>query len=159
MSSKRKYNKRPIDKRYYNYFDICKMEGIPEVRAKNAIKIDKAEGIKKIKEIESIAHLFEVFEKPIKGGMVNSYGILRRYYDEFKITGEAPKPHSGRPPKLGTTKKIFTLPIDLVEKFYKLVDNANAMSIQTVTYSEMAAVALHEFIQRRPQFIEDEDVN
>ena len=155
--AKRKYNKRKIDGRYYNYFDICKMEGIPETRAKNAVKDKKVEGIKYLEELEPIEHLFEVFEKPIKGGMVNSYGILRNYYDRWKQTGEVPRKSTGRPKKEGMIEVKYYIPLVVREEFKKVVDNANKMSIVKVTYSDMAAVALSEFCDRRVQFLKDNE--
>ncbi len=157
MPYKRKYNKRPIDSRYYNYFDVCKMEGIAETRAKNAVCEKRVEGIKYLEELKPIEHLFEQFEKPIKGGMVNSYGILRRYYDEWKATGKVPVIRSGRPPKIGMVERKFDIPEHVALKFKAVVDKANSMSIKKVTYSDMAAVALSEFCDRRPQFLEDTD--
>lgn len=151
---KRKINKRKIDGRYYNYFDICKMEGIETNRAKNAVAEKKVEGIKYIKELEPIEHLFEVFEKPIKGGIVNSYGILRRYYDSWKQTGEVPKISTGRPIKEGYEWLKASIPKNLKEEFQSVVDKANSMSVMHVTYSDMVAVALREFIDRRPNLKE-----
>lgn len=155
--AKRKYNKRKIDGRYYNYFDICKMEGIPETRAKNAVKDKKVEGIKYLEELEPIEHLFEVFEKPIKGGMVNSYGILRNYYDRWKQTGEVPRKSTGRPKKEGMVEVKYYVPLMVREEFKKVVNNANKMSIVKVSYSDMAAVALKEFCDRRVQFLKDNE--
>lgn len=155
--AKRKYNKRPIDGRYYNYFDICVMEGIPKSRAKNAVSDKKVEGIKSLPELAPIEHLFEVFEKPIKGRMVNSYGILRRYYDAWKQTGEVPKKSPGRPKKDGIVPFKVHIPETIREEFKAVVDKANSMSAIQVTYSDMVAVAMREFIERRPLFKVDND--
>lgn len=148
----RKIHKTKIDARYYNYFDVCKMEGIPEVRAKNAVAKLKVEGIKYLEELKPIEHLFEQFEKPIKGGMVNSYGILRRYYDEWKATGKVPKLSTGRPIKEGYAWLKVSIPETLKDEFQAVVDKANSMSIVHVTYSDMAAVAIREWVDRRPHF-------
>lgn len=150
--AKRKYNKRPIDGRYYNYFDICVMEGIAKSKAKNAVSDKKVEGIKSLPELKPIEHLFEVFEKPIKGRMVNSYGILRRYYDNWKLTGEVPKINSGRPKKDGIVDFKVSIPEKIRDKFKAVVDKANSMSAIQVTYSDMVAVAMQEWMDRRPQF-------
>lgn len=155
--SKRKYNKRKIDGRYYNYFDICKMEGIETNRAKNAVAEKKVEGIKYLKELEPIEHLFEVFEKPIKGGMVNSYGILRRYYDQWKQTGEVPKKSTGRPKSHGKIPWKVYIDENLKDEFQAVVDKANSMSVIKVSYSDMVAVAINEWILRRPQFLNNDD--
>lgn len=153
MDRPRKYHKnRRLPKNFYNYFDICTMEGIESTRAKNAVKIKKVEGIKSIKELKPIEHLFEVFEKPVKNGIVNSYGILRRYYDDWKTTGEVPKPPPGRPPKEGYVWFKVNIPEHIRDEFQAVVNNANAISAVHVTYSDMAAVALKEFCDRRYQF-------
>lgn len=146
----RKIHKAKIDARYYNYFDVCKMEGIPETRSKNAVNEKKVEGIKYLEELKPIEHLFEQFEKPIKGGMVNSYGILRRYYDEWKATGKVPKFSTGRPIKEGYVWLKASVPETLKDEFQSVVDKANSMSIYHVSYSDMVAVALREWIDRRP---------
>lgn len=153
MKRPRKYFKNTrIRKDYYNYFDICKIEGISETRAKNAIKDKGVEGIKHLEELKPIEHLFVVFERPIKGRIVNSYGILRRYYDDWKATGQVPSPPPGRPKKEGFVNVKYNIPLTLREEFNSVVDTANSMSVVHVTYSDMAAVALKEFCQRRPQF-------
>ena len=67
MDRPRKYHKnRRLPKNFYNYFDICTMEGIEKNRAKNAVNEKKVEGIKDLEELKPIEHLFEVFEKPRK---------------------------------------------------------------------------------------------
>jgi len=154
MDRPRKYFKnKKLPKNYYNYFDICTMEGIDKTRAKNAVKSKGVEGIKNLPELQPIEHLFVVFEKPIKGRIVNSYGILRRYYDEWKATGEVPTPPPGRPKKDGYVWMKVRIPEKIKDEFQTLVDNANAISAVHVTYSDMAAVALKEFCERRPQFL------
>lgn len=133
------------------------MEGIESSKAKNAVKVKKIEGIKYIKEIEPIEHLFEQFEKPVKNGIVNSYGILRRYYDEWKATGIVPTPPTGRPPKEGTVILKARIPEKLKEDFQSIVDKANSMSVIRVTYSDMVAIAIKEFCDRRPQFMDNDE--
>lgn len=156
MERPRKIYKRRLPSNYYNYFDICKMEGIPETRAKNAVSEKKVEGIKCLEELKPIEHLFEQFEKPIKGGMINQYGILRRHYDYWKHTGEVPKISPGRPKKHTDDNlvnvNIRNFPKDLYEEFKTIVDNANAMSVMKVGYHDTIAVAVKEFCDRRPQF-------
>lgn len=138
-----------LPKNYYNYFDICKMEGIPDGTAKRATA-NGLKGIAAIEDLKPIGHLFKEFEKPVKGGMRKQYGILRRYYDHWKQTGEPPKVQTGRPPK-GLTRIYGNVPVKLKEEFYAVVDKANSMSVKQVTYSDMLAVALREWIDRRPQ--------
>lgn len=158
MDRPRKYHKnRKLPKNFYNYFDICTMEGIEKNRAKNAVKVKKVEGIKDLEELRPIEHLFEVFEKPVKNGIVNSYGILRRYYDDWKATGEVPTPPPGRPPKEGYVWFKVRIPEHIKEDFQTVVDNANAMSAIHVTYSDMAAVAFKEFVERRYQFMDSDE--
>ncbi|OZV12371.1 hypothetical protein CIW83_09760 [Tissierella sp. P1] len=156
MDRPRKIHNKRLPKNYYNYFDICKMEGIPDTRAKNAVSEKKVEGIKYLEELTPIEHLFEVFEKPIKGGMVNQYGILRRHYDYWKENGEVPKISPGRPKKHTDDNlvnvNIRNFPKDLYEEFKTIVDNANSMSVMKVGYHDMIAVAVKEFVDRRPNF-------
>ena len=97
----RRYNKNMrLPKNFYNYFDICTMEGIDPTRAKNAVARKGVEGIKSLEELEPIQHFFEVFESFRKGESRNTYGILRRYYDDWKRDGKAPVRPPGRP-KIG----------------------------------------------------------
>jgi hypothetical protein len=132
------------------------MEGIETNRAKNAVNEKGVEGVKYIKELEPIEHLFEQFEKPIEGRMIHSYGILRRYYDDWKNTGEVPKFSPGRPTKEGMEILKATIPASLKRQFQTVVDKANSMSVVQVTYSDMVAVAIDEFIKRRPQFMDQD---
>ena len=161
MQRKRKYHKNmklPDD--YYNYFDLCKMEGIETNRAKNAVKEKGVEGIKYLEEFKPIEHLFEVFEKPIKGKIVNSYGIKRRYYKKWSREGIVIKQPTGRPPLAGEDVEIrYKVPKHIKDEFMTIVDNANRISAVKVTYKDMIAVAIQEFCQRRPQLLnlEEED--
>jgi hypothetical protein len=84
-----------LPKNYYNYFDICRKEGVTPNTAKAAIGTDGVDGIKGVSQLQPIAHLFRVFPK----GMRHEYGILRNHYDYWKKHGEPPKVSSGRPPK------------------------------------------------------------
>lgn len=141
-----------IPKNYYNFFDICKMEGIPTGTAKGALA-DGLEGIARIEKLKPIGHLFREFEK----GMRKQYGILRRHYDYWKRTGEPPKVSPGRPPrwKNDPTYTNINIPIkkSLWERFRRMVDNANAVSVVKISYRDMLYVALEEAMQRRPQFL------
>lgn len=158
MDRPRKYHKNmklPDD--YYNYFDLCKMEGIPETRAKNAVAKLGVEGIKNLEEFKPIEHLFEVFEKPIKGRIVNTYGIKRKYYKKWKREGIVPKRPTGRPPLAGDEVEIrYRIPKHIKEEFMTIVDNANRISAVKVTYKDMIAVAIQEWIDRRPHL---KDIN
>lgn len=130
------------------------MEGIESSRAKNAVSEKKVEGIKYLEELKPIEHLFEQFEKPVKNGMVNSYGILRKHYDYWKRTGDAPKISTGRPPRWKDNPNVVNInipfPKDLYEEFKSVVDKANDMSMVKVAYRDMIYVAVKEFIDRRP---------
>lgn len=162
MDRPRKVHRTKIPRNFYNYFDICKMEGIPSTRAKNAVSEKKVEGIKYLKELKPVEHLFEVFEKPVRGGMRYSYGIRRNYYDHWKLTGEVPIRPTGKPaykldPENLCNVNIRNFPRDTYEKLKKIVDNANAVSIRKVGYHEMIAVAVEEFVARRPEYLDLEE--
>lgn len=156
MDRPRKYWKnRSLPKNYYNYFDICTLEGIEKTKARNAVSEKKVEGIKYLEELRPIEHLFEQFESFRKGEIRNQYGIRRNYYDKWKSTGEIPTRPPGRPvTETGDicNVNLRSFPKDLYEQFKTVVDNANAVSIVKVGYHEMFAVAISEFVQRRPQF-------
>lgn len=152
---KRKYNNNSrLPKDYYNYFDLCKMEGIPENKAKNAVNKLGVEGIKYLDEFKVIESLFEVFEKPVKGHMLKSYGIKRRYYDEFKVTGECPRVQPGRPKIDGKSEIKVFVPTELKEELVRIKNKSNSISYQSISLSDMATVALAEYLERRPEFKE-----
>lgn len=158
MDRPRRYNKnKGLPRNYYGYRDLCKMEGIDPKRVEYAVARDGVEGIKNLEELEPIEHLFEVFESPIKGRMIQTYGILRRYYDDWKIDGKVPVRPTGRPRKKGMTILKATVPERLKDEFQAVVDKANSMSVVHVTYSDMVAVAIQEFIDRRPEFMPDDE--
>lgn len=140
-----------LPKNYYNYFDICKMEGIPEGTAKRAT-VNGLRGIAAIEALKPIGHLFKEFEKPVRGGMRKQYGIKRTHYDYWKQTGELPKLHTGRPKKKGYVHVKYSIPEKLRDEFNSVIEKANSMSVVEVTKSEMIAVAIREWIDRRPQF-------
>jgi len=152
MSKSKIYNKMP--KNYYNYFDICKWEGIPTGTAKRAIGGNGLEGIKSVEVLKPIAHQFKVFPKYENGNLRNQYGILKTNYDFYVKNGRARKQSPGRPPKWKDNPNVVNInipfPKDLYEEFKGVVDRANEMSIVKVTYRDMFAVAIQEFIQRRP---------
>lgn len=143
-----------LPKNYYNYFDICKWEGIPTGTAKRAVGEEGLAGIAGIEKLKPIAHLFKEFEK---GDMRKQYGILKSHYDYWKKKGKPPKVSPGRPPKWKNNPNLvnINIPIDktLYEEFKNVVDNGNAISAIKYTYRDMIAVAMREFIQRRPQFL------
>lgn len=146
-----------IPKNYYNFFDICKLEGIPTGTAKRAIGEGGLEGIASIEKLKPIAHLFREFEK----GLRKQYGILHRHYDYWKRTGEVPKVSPGRPPKWKGNPNYINInipfPKDLYEEFKQIVDKANSMSVIKYTYRDMIYLAVREFIDRRPQLKEQEE--
>jgi len=49
-----------IPKNYINFFDVCKMEGIPEGTAKGATA-EGLKGIASIQALKPIGHLFREF--------------------------------------------------------------------------------------------------
>jgi len=150
------YKNWSIPATHYNYFDVCVMEGIDNVTAKNAINILGVEGIKNLEQLKPVEHLFEVFEKARKGGMRRQYGIRRRHYDYWKKTGKVPKLSPGIPPiwKQDDSYTNINIPIkkDLYDRFKHMVDNANSLSLVKIAYREMIYIAMDEAIQRRPQF-------
>lgn len=151
MSKDKIYNKMP--KNYYNYFDICKWEGVATGTSKSAIGEHGLEGIAKIKELKPIAHQFKLFPKYENGILRNQYGILMTNYDFWKKNGRARKQSPGRPPKWKDNPNVVNInipfPKDLYEEFQGIIDNANDMSIVKVTYRDMIYVAVREFCERR----------
>lgn len=147
----RKIYRKVIDARFYNYFDVCRMEGITEMRAKNAIKLLGVEGIKNIPELKPIEHLFVVFENPRKGSMRNSYGILRRYYDEWKQLGRVKYLTTAkrRPAQDNMAKINVEIMKTLKDELTDLIDRANAISVQKTNYTEAVSIAIREYIDRR----------
>lgn len=139
-----------LPKNYYNFFEICKMEGIPANTAKGAVGYDGLKGISGIVPLQPISHLFREFPN----GLRKQYGILRSHYDFWKRTGEPPKVSPGRPPKWKDNPNLVNvnIPISktLYEEFKKVIDNANSISAVKYSYRDMIAVAMQEFIDRRP---------
>lgn len=148
-----------LDKRYYNFFDICKWEGIPIGTAKGKAA-NGLEGIKSLEALKPIGHLFRKFESK---DTRNQYGILRTHYDFWKRTGEPPKVSPGRPPKWKNNPNLINInipfPKDLYRQFQQVVDNANSLSVVKVAYRDMFAVAVKEFVERRPQFLNSDGDN
>lgn len=153
------WRNRVLPQNYYNYFDLCKILDIESTRAKNVIAKAKVNGIKNIPEFEPVAHLFEVFEKPIKGGFINQYGIKRVYWDYFREHGEAPVVKSTREKKRNMDEHQFCninvtkFPRELYYRFKNVVDYANAQSYHKVGYHAMVAVAVHEWVERNEHII------
>lgn len=154
MKNRKIYKKLPNN--YYNYFDICKFEGIPTGTAKRAVGGSGLEGIDSIEKLKPIAHQFKVFPKYENGNLRNQYGILKTNYDFWKREGRARKQAPGRPKKWQEDDSFTNINIPIQKKVYdefkEVVDNANAASIVKVHYRDMIAVAIQEFCQRRPQF-------
>ncbi len=139
---------------YYNFFEICKLEEIPSGSAKGAIGLG-LDGIIKIAKLKPIAHLFREFPN----GDRKQYGILQKHYDNWKLKGKVPKVSSGRPPKWKNDDSYENLNIPISKslytgKFKKVVDNANKLSVVKLSYRDAIYLALEEFVQRRPQFLD-----
>lgn len=153
MASKRIYKKLPVN--YYNYFDICKFEGINANTAKSVIGKSGLDGINSIDKLKPIAHQFKEFPKYENGRLRNQYGILKTNYDFWKKNGRARKQSPGRPPKWKNDPDYVNINIPMQKKIYddfkEVVDNANALSVVKVPYRDMIAVALREWTDRRPQ--------
>lgn len=144
-----------IPKNYYNFFDICKLEGIPTGTAKGALS-EGIEGIARIEKLKPIGHLFKEFEK----GMRKQYGILRRHYEFWKMTGETPKVSPGRPKKYeGRVKnyRIVAPPFDHI--FDAGMKKMNKGRIRPITKQEFIWLALKEAMERRPQFFDWDDAD
>lgn len=155
---KRKYHPNmKLPKNYYNYFDVCKMEGIAEGRAKGAVGKLGVEGIKSIPKLTPIEHLFEVFESFREGAKRNSYGIRRIYYDEWKNSGKLPSSLNAGRPYLGKAELKLHIAPELKEQLVKAIKKANSMSVTKVTQSDVVSVAIKEYLERRPAFLNDED--
>jgi len=133
-----------LPKNYYNYFDICKMEGIPTGTAKGAV--DRGlNGIAAIEKLKPIGHLFREFPK----GMRKQYGILKRHYDYWKQTGEAPKVSPGRPRKWDSkTVNIRIYAPPFYDRFKAGVMRANKNSVQQVTIQQCIHLAMKEYMDR-----------
>lgn len=147
-----------LPKNYYNYFDICRKEGILLSTAKAAIGGGGVAGISDLAKLKPIAHLFREFPK----GMRHEYGILRNHYDYWKKYSEPPKVSSGRPPKWKDNPEYTRLDVPIrrstKERFEKGRQKANGMSVQQVTQSEITELAIIEYMDRRPSVFGD-DVN
>lgn len=87
-----------VPKNYYNYFDICKWEGIPTNTAKSATERG-LEGIAAIEKLKPIGHQFKLFPKYENGTLRNGYGILKSDYEFYKKHGRARRKSPGPPPK------------------------------------------------------------
>jgi len=145
-----------IPRDYYNFFDVCKMEGIPKGSADSSAFYGLS-GIARMEKLKPIGHLFKEFEKAVRGGMRKQYGIKRTYYDYWKKYGEAPKLPTGRPLEGKVEMKIH-VPEEIRDEFYAIVKTAKKMSDpsirSTITYSSMASVAIKEFNDRRKQILD-----
>ncbi|MDR7856104.1 hypothetical protein [Tissierella sp.] len=152
MENKKIYKKMP--KNYYNYFDICKWEGINTNTAKSVIGRSGLEGVSSIDALKPIAHQFKEFPKYENGYLRNQYGILKSNYDFWKENGRTRKQSPGRPPRWKDNPNVVNInipfPKDLYEEFQGVVDKANEMSMIKVTYRDMIYVAVREFVDRRP---------
>ena len=130
-----------LPKNYYNFIDLCKMEGINPNTARTASSGD----IGSIAKFKPIAHLFREFPK----GMRKQYGILRRHYDTWKQTGVVPKVSSGRPPKWTGEEKNINIPAPpFYEQFKAGVRKANSSAVQQVTVRQCIYLAMQEYMER-----------
>jgi hypothetical protein len=103
--------------------------------------------------LSPIAHLFICFNDDGR----KTWAIRKIYFDRWKLTGKVSKKSTGRPPKWKTdsTYTNLNIPIkkDLKDRFYRMVDNANAVSSVKISYRDMIYVAMEECMARRPQFL------
>jgi hypothetical protein len=132
---------------YINYFEICKIEEIPEGTAKSAISVG-LKGINRIEKLKPIAHLFRTFAK----GERKQYGIFKKYYDNWKQTGELPKVA----PKV-KNYRIAAPPFDsILDAGLKKMNNGR---IRRITKQELIWLFIKEGMERRPQFFDWNDKN
>lgn len=132
------------------------MEGVPEGTAKRTVGQGGVESIKNIPELKPIEDLFEVFERFIEGKKLNTYGIRRNWYDEWKLSGNLPRTYTGRP-HLGKVELKLHIPQELKLQLTKAIKKANSMSVTSVSQSDVVAIAIKEFLDRRPEFSKNND--
>jgi len=115
----------------------------------------KLRALNTLEELKPIEHLFEVFEKPRKGGIVINTASSVNITITGKGRGKVPKISPGRP-KIwkDDTYTNINIPIknELYDRFKRMVDRANDVSAVKITYREMIYIAIEEAIQRRPEF-------
>lgn len=135
-----------VPESFYSLFGVARMLGTPRATVANFDKNSPPSAL------EPIAHLFICFEEEGR----KTWAIKKSHFDKWQRTGKAPKVSSGRPPKWKGNPNIVNInipfPKDLYEQFKKIVDNANSLSRVHVTYRDMIAVAVQEFVDRRPNF-------
>jgi len=141
---------------YYNFFEICKLEEIPNGSAKRAIGSGGLQGIPSIAKLKPIAHLFREFPN----GERKQYGILIKHYDYWKKNGEPPKVSPGRPKEYDEKPKDYRIsapPFDsILDAGLKKINNGR---IKRITKKEFIWLALKEAMERRPQFFDWDDKN
>jgi hypothetical protein len=136
-----------LPKNYYNYFDICKQEGINPNTAKSAIGDGGVEGISSIAFFKPIAHLFREFPK----GLRKQYGILCRHYDTWKQTGHVPKVSSGRPPKWTGEEKHLNIPVPyFYEHWVTSINELNKKSTNKINLRDAVYFAMEDYMERHP---------
>ena len=136
-----------VPKTFYTLQAVGRMLSIPSDTIKDAFR---GKELNSIQAIAPIAHLFQKFEE----GEEFSYAILKSHFEKWQRTGKVPKVSSGRPPKWKDNPNLVNInipfPKDLYYQFKNVVDNANSKSRVHVTYRDMIAVAIQEFLDRRP---------
>ena len=154
------YKAMPTDL-YYNFFEVCRWEGIPEGTAKGGVR-KGLESIRSMRAVKEIGHQFQCFPKYENGLNYNQYGILKTDYDFYKKHGRAKRKSSGRPKRWKNEENIsyINMPINkqLYDTFKGIVDHANSISIQQTTYRDQFYTAIKEYIERRPHLIVEEEV-
>lgn len=140
----------PIPKTFYSLHAVARMLKIPKGTIDGAF----TGGIDSIEAIKPIAHLFHCF----KEGDSVSYAILKKHFDKWRETGQAPKVSTGRPPKWKGNDKYSQIRFECDKETYALfkaiVDKANSMSAVKVGYRDMLRVAIQEFNDRRKQILD-----
>ena len=140
--------KTRIPESFYSLYAVARMMGIPKST------VDCFDKEHPPIELTPIVRLFICFEEEGR----RTWAIRKKYFDKWRQTGKVPKVSPGRPPKWKNdpTYDNLNIPIkkDLYNKLKKVVDNANATSVIKLTYRDAIYLAIEEFTQRRPQFLD-----
>lgn len=138
-------------KTFYTLQAVGRMMGIPKATIDRAFKDENA--IFSIGELKPIAHLFKKFEESDEF----SYAILKTRFDKWIKTGIVPKVSPGRPEKYKNLELYATInqPVlrSIYNEFQEIIDNANSVSVTQTTYRDQLTIAIKEYNQRRPQYL------
>ncbi len=135
-----------VPKTFYSLHSVARIMGIP----KDTINSVFESGIDSVGAIKPIAHLFHKFQE----GDEVSYAILKKHFDKWQQTGIVPKVSTGRPPKWKDNPEYARLDVaikkSLKDRFTEGIKNINQVSVQQVNMCDCVAVAIKEYMDRRP---------